>query len=79
MDLTIIWWHGIKGDFMYYFVDEANVAPYRSYCSKVLEELRDNLNSKRDINSIKGRQDDRQISDRIIQEQRCLRKAVQRR
>ena len=39
MDLTIIWWHGIEGDFMYYFVDEANVAPYRSYCSKVLEEL----------------------------------------
>lgn len=51
MDLTIIWWHGIEGDFMYYFVDEANVAPYRSYCSKVLEELRDNLNSKREINS----------------------------
>ena len=51
MDLTIIWWHGIKGDFMYYFVDEANVTPYRSYCSMVLEELRDNLNSKRDINS----------------------------
>ena len=45
MDLTIIWWHGIEGDLMFYFVDEANVAPYRSYCSKVLEELRDNLDN----------------------------------
>ena len=36
---------------MYHFVDKANVAPFRSYCSKVLEKLRDNIYSKYGINS----------------------------